>query len=701
MVCEGHVRLRQALPTLILFALTGCAADSNIDIREWTLRTEDGKISRVHAPQQLDLLPNHSTLYWLETDVPLPATLRGRLLTLTWPTFAFATLSIDGEELLPLYIAPFDRFHPSRELVFRIPPSKTTQDTLHLKLAVRHVDTWTMYFLRPPRLADGPYGDHETLLARYIDSSLIVGLAAIFLLLSLASAISFLLDRRRAADGWYALLTFCVALWHMGDLGLTQLIAARDMVQIQLLTTPLIAIAGVQFTSAYFKLKSSRIVPLVVIALALLSAVYSWAPFSGLPLALGLTQSGLALLYGWVLLVRAARTTERKLEALCMLGAWSLLGAPVVMSALDMPLKYVETPPFAWLIFVVTQAVLLLRQHAQELRSLNLTLEGRVVALEDRNREVNRLNEELRQQIHVRSARLAEALSRIGRLSSRQSQPLAVGALVGERYKIIRALGQGGMGAVFEVERIIDKGHFALKTLLQADSGAWLARLAREAQVATTIVHPNVVGIVDIDIDPAGIPFIVMELVQGEPLSALQSRFGDAKFAREVLRQIAAGLSALHQAGIVHRDLKPANVLDGAGSPANEAAAGVLHTDGFAAFVRADDGIERETQSVEGLTRTGWMLGTPLYMAPELVRGVKDAPASSDIWSFGVVAYQIACGRLPFVEPPVNWAGDGAWRPPPVDTQLLVEPLRGIVDRCLDVNPSRRPTAAEVATALA
>jgi serine/threonine-protein kinase len=88
-------------------------------------------------------------------------------------------------------------------------------------------------------------------------------------------------------------------------------------------------------------------------------------------------------------------------------------------------------------------------------------------------------------------------------------------------------------------------------------------------------------------------------------------------------------------------------------------------------------------------------------MAPELATGVKDASPSCDPWSLGVLAYQIGCGKLPFVEPPVSSTGKGGWQPPPVDMQRLTEPLRRVVERCLDVDPLRRPTAAGVATTLA
>jgi hypothetical protein len=528
-------------------------------------------------------------------------------------------------------------------------------------------------------------------------------------------------------------MTLSRAIGNFGpQVGLTQLIDSRDLMRLSTYLAPITNACVILFINKYFRLKPTRAAPLAVLVSGLAWAVLSSTPLASYPahLALEVLQLGLTWLYVAVTLGRLAREPEHRLEALCLLGAYVL----VVVAGLttEFGLVYAEAVPVAFAILTVTQAVLLLRNHARKMRDLNVVLEDRVNALEARTRDVSLLNEELRRQIHDRSARLADALGRIGRLSSKKTQALTVGTVIGERYRIVATLGQGGMGAVYEVERTTDGTHFALKTLLQADSGAWLARLAREAQAATAIMHPNVVNVVDIDVDISGIPFLVMELVKGEPLSAKKARFGDPVFAREVVRQVAAGLSALHQVGIVHRDLKPQNVLlepkpgesflvkivdfgiaRVSTGPQPEAPGGVLDTDGFMQFVQGEmsESIDAAAatatppsggaQPVAALTGTGWLLGTPLYMAPELARGVKDAPPSCDLWSLGVVAYQIGCGKMPFHEPPVNWMGRGEQPPQAIDASGLAEPLKGVVERCLAADPERRPTAAEVAAVLA
>jgi hypothetical protein len=187
-----------------LFAFAGCGADPYVTIADWNLKTPDGKSHAVHAPQRLDeLLPKHPITFVLEAEVTLPEALRARTLTLTWENVdAFATLSVDGEPILPLSVSPFDRFRPSeRELVFRIPESKTSRETLHLELAVQHVDVWTMSTGLAPRLAAAPYGERQARVTRYIDHTIAIGMTAIFLLLALAAGVSFLLDRRRSATG--------------------------------------------------------------------------------------------------------------------------------------------------------------------------------------------------------------------------------------------------------------------------------------------------------------------------------------------------------------------------------------------------------------------------------------------------------------------------------------------------------------------
>ncbi|HUJ58600.1 MAG TPA: serine/threonine-protein kinase, partial [Kofleriaceae bacterium] len=193
--------------------------------------------------------------------------------------------------------------------------------------------------------------------------------------------------------------------------------------------------------------------------------------------------------------------------------------------------------------------------------------------------------------------------------------------------------------------------------------------------------------------------FLVMPIVDGGSLEAERERFGDEGWARPRLAQVAAGLEALHARGIVHRDLKPANILldrgvariADFGLAAVRELATVDHTRSLSDLGLAD------TLSPDGaLTRAGDVFGTPRYVAPELAWGVREAAPSSDVFAFGVVAYEMMAGRAAFKVAPLleRIAGRAIERPVPL-------PADGaMIMRCLEVDPELRPTAQELARAL-
>jgi serine/threonine-protein kinase len=270
------------------------------------------------------------------------------------------------------------------------------------------------------------------------------------------------------------------------------------------------------------------------------------------------------------------------------------------------------------------------------------------------------------------------------------------------------------MGSVHEVERITDGKHFALKVLTSATSGVALARLAREAQVAAEVAHENLVSIVDVDVSESGALYLIMELIDGASLAEHHERFGHQAWALDILRQIARGLSALHARGIVHRDLKPANVLLTREGKAKIADFGIArigdsasgHAMALEGTVSSDhraatlpDPALLPTAS-QGLTGTGVWMGTPLYMAPELARGASKAGPASDLWSLGVIAHELVTGKFPFATPPVLERLAGRRIPRPSFDSLPQE-IAPVLERCCDEDPSARPTATEVAEALA
>jgi hypothetical protein len=291
---------------------------------------------------------------------------------------------------------------------------------------------------------------------------------------------------------------------------------------------------------------------------------------------------------------------------------------------------------------------------------------------------------------------VAERSREIGRLLARGDagpapDGMAPGARFDARYTIVRPLGEGGMGTVYEVVRATDGEALALKVVTGRVSRADAIRFAREAEIGARVRHPNLVSIVDVGIAPNGAPFLVMELVKGASLEDHRGRFGETSWAIPLLQQIASGLAALHEAGIVHRDLKPANVLlseDDATPRARISDYGIS---------RVDEAVDARARTAAAATATGSILGTPSYMAPEMARGGPAVDSAADIYAFGLVAYEMLTGRPPFAVPPalLAMAGQSPPPPPPID-----HAVGALVLACLRASPSERPAIPEVIAGL-
>ncbi|MGW2820986.1 protein kinase domain-containing protein [Streptomyces sp. NPDC001443] len=207
--------------------------------------------------------------------------------------------------------------------------------------------------------------------------------------------------------------------------------------------------------------------------------------------------------------------------------------------------------------------------------------------------------------------------------------------LAGGRYRIDARLGSGGMAEVFRAYDTKLARAVALKVMsadLSLDDG-YPARFRREAQAMAALSHPQVVAVHDMGDEP--VPYIVMELVEGRSLADLLTarRRLPVPQALDLASQVLAGLAAAHAHGLVHRDIKPGNVLLAADSTAKVADFGIA---------RAAEG----TGTV--LTQTGLMIGTPHFMSPEQVLGRSDIDHRSDLYSVGVMLFQMLTGRLPF-----------------------------------------------------
>ena len=224
--------------------------------------------------------------------------------------------------------------------------------------------------------------------------------------------------------------------------------------------------------------------------------------------------------------------------------------------------------------------------------------------------------------------------------------PSIAGAVLARRYRLTKKLGEGGMGAVYAAETLDDGQPFAIKILHPEFLGELtvLTRFLDEARACQRLIHPNVVRVFESATAEDGSPFMVMELLDGVPLSAYTQGGGRVPAAQAVsiLQAILAGLGAAHAQGLVHRDLKPDNVF-----LARE------RTGSFVVKV-LDFGIAKVMDVAGGMgqkTKTGMLLGTPAYMSPEQITSAKDVDIRSDLWSAGVLLYEMLSGRQAFPAP--------------------------------------------------
>jgi serine/threonine-protein kinase len=219
---------------------------------------------------------------------------------------------------------------------------------------------------------------------------------------------------------------------------------------------------------------------------------------------------------------------------------------------------------------------------------------------------------------------------------------LDVGAVLGETYRIESLIGRGGMGAVWAAEHLRLPGkHVAVKVLLDAAAGGaeMLQRFRREAEIASRLGHPNIVEVLDFNTLPTGQPYIVLEYLQGETLSArLASGRLQLDEALAVTRQIGSALQAAHRAGVVHRDLKPDNVFLCAPEEDLPTKVKVL-----------DFGISKIRGSQSLRTQDAVLMGTPQYMSPEQATGKNTTvDARTDVFALGAIVYEMLGGQPAF-----------------------------------------------------
>ncbi len=266
------------------------------------------------------------------------------------------------------------------------------------------------------------------------------------------------------------------------------------------------------------------------------------------------------------------------------------------------------------------------------------------------------------------------------------------------RYRVLEPIGRGGMGVVFAGEHSTLRLPVAIKVLhphLVGDA-TMVRRMVDEAHTMAAVRHPGIVAVLDVGTTLDGRTYVVMERLVGEPLSD-RLRRGRLREACAVAfaRQLAAALACTHAAGIVHRDLKPENVFV---VPDAAAAAGER-------VKLLDFGIAKRDVDGREPTKTGVVLGTPAYMAPEQSEGGHDVDARTDVYALGVVAYHMVTGTLPFAGTnTADMMAEHAFcapRPPSAIAPVSAA-LSAIIERCLAKRPSERfATMAALDEALA
>jgi hypothetical protein len=280
---------------------------------------------------------------------------------------------------------------------------------------------------------------------------------------------------------------------------------------------------------------------------------------------------------------------------------------------------------------------------------------------------------------------------------SADSDPM-LGTTLAETYRVLRVLGEGGMGRVYEVQHTrLSHRRFALKMLHgeYARNADIVSRFQREATAASKVTHANIIEVCDVGRAPDGRPYLVTELLEGEELGGVIKRLGKlgVPMAVRVVRQACRGLIAAHALNVVHRDMKPENLFL-VGDPARP-------------LVKVIDfGISKigDHQGTH-LTRTGMIIGTPAYMAPEQARGER-VDARADVYATGAILYRLLTGRTPFDTDDASAALTAVLtqqppRPRALSTDIP-EALEMIIERAMAKSPDERfSTVAELEQALA
>lgn len=720
-------RLRWGMLVLLWSALfvAGCSAGDVLRLPRWQLHTAD-----MDAPVELEfprrfeehLDPENNT-YVLSATAELPPAWRGRPLTVAIPYFAALTsLEVDGVRVPRADVELFSTYRSRGVHRWRLTEVSTRKERLELRITVEHRWQRSAWLDSVPRITPRLDGGWHCVLVTIFNEVLAIVCVGALLAIGFVSGTMFLSDRRRHYSyGWLAFATLTVAYYPMFILGVTQFWGPGiDLwfAGVAVATAGTIGIVRMGHsaleTSGHERLFLGLCLLNVVVDLWLIHNPFVM-PLAGGRAAIGAVLVALLYLVRFYWKHRNLRAAREQLVAVTGFTL-SMIPAACVWTGIGDPLMGVRTSVVGLIFYASVQFMSMVRSHLEA-----LTLAQR------HGEEIDVLNAELRQQVLDKSQKLSQALARLG-VHAEESRP-EIGSIIDERYRVKEELGRGAMGTAYAVERLSDGRLFAIKVLTNSSDARIMARFAREAHIAATVAHPNLTRIFDVNFAASGFMYLVMEFVDGEALDRKKSRYGDVDWVLPILRDVARGLAELHRANVLHRDLKPANILLSEDPEAGSIVAKIsdfgisglvpegLATpdapmddlgddlepaicDDAATMVISRDEHEQDRTSERALTRVGELMGTPAYMAPELYgRGVP-ATFQTDVFSFGVLAFQLLTGEFPYETPPVVARSRGEKLPPVASLASrksdLDPAVAELVQSCLAYDPSVRPSAPAI-----
>lgn len=707
-----------------------------------------------------ELVPSENGQYALVSRVSLPKGLQGKDLEFGASCgSALWKLSVAGQ-VMPLVVHDdlLEKYRAIGSRVAHISKVYTTKETLVLRLNVSQTWTQSAWFDCAPFLSVARPGLRR---ARIIDrlNEVSMWMALVTLLIQATYlTLLWLGNKRLRFNGLFAIQIAAASVVPLYFLGLFQpLFGVLDTAVLGLGLAMAIVIS-VHATNAQYGVGRPGWFWQVILAINILAVVVAGGPFSATkvlaPVVICSVLAGLAHNIG-VCVTMLKRPDHRKGATMALL-AWGSLLLAAVFDFIPW-LGGGETFDGQHLVglgLTLYAAFQFLGLGIEYLRALALSEELNerlALGLEQAERgrqEIQKLNDELRRQVSERSRQLLAALLPVDEGSQSLSR-LDPGELIEGRYKIVREIASGGMGQVFEAVRQDDGRVLAIKVSLELDTNA-RARIVREAQVASRIVHPNLVSVMDVGVASTGYVYLVMEYVDGTALDRWHQRFGDVQWGLPVLLQIARALSALHSTGLVHRDLKPANVLltfpgkdpsrpplvkigdfgiskshhtklggsepppkpqptDQPLAPSQPSTSTVSMRSALRKVKKHVQGKKHQpsesmmsfadepSADIRDLTAVGVVLGTPMYVAPELASPWAEITPAADMYSFGVLVFNLLGRSSPFVEPLFFLSRAGQSYPPPCSIATvcpnLPEFLVEALDSCLSTDPVKRPSA--------